>query len=106
MVKTARCIQSKVNHKDVLIENLNCIFTGECVCHENYTGIDCSDDIHYVVTIYDLPSNGLCDKLYRPCEQVTVYGDNFIDNINLTCQLQVQNVGKNIRFRMIITKIL
>ena len=69
------------------------IQSGICECSENYTGSDCSEDVHHVPTIYDLAQNGFCDRYYQPCRQFPVYGDFFHQGNNVTCQLQVQDVS-------------
>ena len=63
------------------------------MCFENFSGNDCADNRHHVVTIYDPPVDGMCDHFYRPCQKFTVYGDKYIESDNLTCQLRVYDVS-------------
>ncbi|XP_013401777.1 von Willebrand factor D and EGF domain-containing protein [Lingula anatina] len=71
--------------------NGQCI-NGTCSCDDTFAGADCSIDISAAPTIYYLPGDGLCKTRSRPCARSPVYGGTFLDNKNLTCKVEIQEV--------------
>ena len=68
-------------------------FTGECICIEPYAGRDCSVDRNHVPILHDLPFQGICDKVERPCLTSPTYGDLFIESENLMCKTTILDVS-------------
>ncbi|XP_013399170.1 von Willebrand factor D and EGF domain-containing protein-like [Lingula anatina] len=65
---------------------------GTCNCEETFAGEDCSVDIYAAPIIYYLPGDGLCKTRSRPCARSPVYGGTFLDNKNLTCKVEIQEI--------------
>ncbi|XP_061167222.1 von Willebrand factor D and EGF domain-containing protein-like [Saccostrea echinata] len=82
--------QPDVTH---LIESLcpnNCSGNGECnegncTCGENFAGSDCSFDILGPPNIRHISDFGFCDKSYEECDEITLYGELFLEKMKTDC---------------------
>ncbi|CAH1800531.1 unnamed protein product [Owenia fusiformis] len=61
---------------------------GECDCNNGWTGADCSQDANLPPTALFIPREGKCDIRSRPCKDVVIYGDGFLQKSNLKCRIQ------------------
>nr|XP_022290011.1 von Willebrand factor D and EGF domain-containing protein-like [Crassostrea virginica] len=59
--------------------------TGNCTCDSGYGGSDCSFDVTSPPTITRLSGNGVCDKSTEICDDITLYGQYFVENMGTTC---------------------
>ena len=50
--------------------------------------MDCSLNKNVVPKLFNLPSDGVCDKATRPCSMTPVYADVFLNTEKLTCHFQ------------------
>lgn len=62
------------------------MFTGNCLCDEDFGAADCSQDLRDPPYVYAVnrDSGGLCDE--RDCLEVNINGDMFLDERGLTCK--------------------
>ena len=74
--------RSNQNDKKVCLKH---IFTGNCTCDSGYGGSDCSFDVSSPPTITRLSGNGVCDKSTETCDDITLYGHYFVENMGTTC---------------------
>ncbi|XP_078340873.1 von Willebrand factor D and EGF domain-containing protein-like [Crassostrea virginica] len=58
---------------------------GNCTCDSGYGGSDCSFDVSSPPTITRLSGNGVCDKYTETCDDITLYGHYFVENMGTTC---------------------
>ncbi|XP_056007282.1 uncharacterized protein LOC125666050 [Ostrea edulis] len=58
---------------------------GNCTCNPNFAGSDCSFDLLGPPTISHISDFGLCDKSSEDCDEITLYGELFLDNMNTEC---------------------
>nr|XP_022311532.1 von Willebrand factor D and EGF domain-containing protein-like [Crassostrea virginica] len=58
---------------------------GNCTCDSGYGGSDCSFDVTSPPTIRRLLGNGVCDKSTEICDDITLYGQYFVENMGTTC---------------------
>ncbi|XP_056001131.1 uncharacterized protein LOC125656824 [Ostrea edulis] len=58
---------------------------GSCVCRTGYGGSDCSFDISRPPTVTSLLGNGLCDLTKDTCNDITMFGQYFVENMNTYC---------------------
>lgn len=58
---------------------------GNCTCNEGYAGSDCSFDLLGPPTISHVSDFGFCDKSHESCEEITLFGKYFIENMNTNC---------------------
>lgn len=60
-------------------------FLGNCTCNEGYAGSDCSFDLLGPPTISHISDFGFCDKSKEACDEITMFGKYFIENMNTNC---------------------
>nr|XP_022310403.1 uncharacterized protein LOC111115834 isoform X2 [Crassostrea virginica] len=60
---------------------------GNCTCEPEFAGSDCSFDLLGPPSITHISDFGLCDKSKENCEEITVYGKYFIENMNTNCYM-------------------
>ncbi|XP_048779375.2 von Willebrand factor D and EGF domain-containing protein-like isoform X2 [Ostrea edulis] len=60
---------------------------GNCTCDYGYGGSDCSFDVLAPPTITRISDGGVCDKTEEPCDDITLYGEYFLENMGTTCYL-------------------
>uniref|UniRef100_A0A8W8NV44 VWFD domain-containing protein n=1 Tax=Magallana gigas TaxID=29159 RepID=A0A8W8NV44_MAGGI len=58
---------------------------GNCTCNEGYAGSDCSFDLLGPPTISHISDFGFCDKSKEACDEITLFGKYFIENMNTNC---------------------
>ncbi|KAL5017542.1 hypothetical protein ScPMuIL_007131 [Solemya velum] len=74
--------------------NGTCV-NGTCVCYDGFGAGDCSINLRQPPDVYDIYNEGLCDMLEADCMEISLYGEEFIDNQNLTCRLTCQQIYPN-----------
>lgn len=82
-----------INSKRVLL--CPCFFIniqGNCTCDYGFGGSDCSFDVLSPPTINKLSGDGVCDKSSERCEDSTVYGYYFLENMGTTCHVTREEV--------------
>ena len=62
-----------------------CVFSGVCYCFTNQTGVDCSLSRVEPPTLTSLKGGEFCDTYLSNCQSLVVYGNNFVNFVNLTC---------------------
>lgn len=80
-------------------------FEGRCTCDYGFGGSDCSFDVLSPPTITRLSGDGVCDKSLEFCDEITVYGSYFLENMKTTCYVtreEVMCVVKQFKFFIII----
>ncbi|XP_048767376.2 uncharacterized protein LOC125674294 [Ostrea edulis] len=65
---------------------------GNCTCNYGYGGSDCSFDILSPPTITKISDDGLCDKTEEACDDITLYGQYFLENMGTTCYVNRQEI--------------
>ena len=74
--------------------NGNCGNSGTCECFGGFYGSDCSVEIRNdgssrsrvtIPKVTSLANYGLCDVRAKPCRDIVVLGDNFVNYPGLTC---------------------
>lgn len=68
-------------------------FKGTCSCEYGYGGSDCSFDVLSPPTISRISDNGLCDKSDEECNDITLYGHYFVENMGTTCYVTRKEVS-------------
>ncbi|XP_056003375.1 uncharacterized protein LOC125657435 isoform X3 [Ostrea edulis] len=68
---------------------------GNCTCYSGYGGSDCSFDLLGPPTITDVPSAGLCDLSASSCNEATIMGKYFFENMDSNCYISVHQVDVN-----------
>nr|XP_034320108.1 uncharacterized protein LOC117687527 isoform X18 [Crassostrea gigas] len=58
---------------------------GNCTCNDGYAGSDCSFDLLGPPTISHISDFGFCDKSKEACDEITLFGKYFIENMNTNC---------------------
>nr|XP_022312815.1 uncharacterized protein LOC111117870 isoform X2 [Crassostrea virginica] len=61
---------------------------GNCTCEADFAGSDCSFDLLGPPSITHISDFGLCDKSKETCEEITVFGKYFIENMNTNCYMK------------------
>ena len=56
-----------------------------CYCFTNQTGVDCSLSRVEPPTLTSLKGGEFCDTYLSNCQSLVVYGNNFVNFVNLTC---------------------
>lgn len=77
-----------------LIQN-NCqilVIIGNCTCDHGFGGSDCSFDVLSPPTVVRLSDDGVCDKSLESCEDITVYGHYFLENMGTSCYVTRKEV--------------
>nr|XP_022289580.1 von Willebrand factor D and EGF domain-containing protein-like isoform X2 [Crassostrea virginica] len=82
-----------VNHCQNNCSNNGVCSNGKCICESGFGGSDCSFDVLSLPTITRLSDNGLCDKSNEPCDDITLYGYYFLENMNTTCYVIREEVN-------------
>ncbi|XP_062603711.1 uncharacterized protein LOC134265508, partial [Saccostrea cucullata] len=62
--------------------------SGNCTCNSGYAGSDCSFDLSGPPSITHISDFGFCDKSSEACEEITLYGKYFLENMNTTCYIR------------------
>ncbi|XP_062578161.1 LOW QUALITY PROTEIN: uncharacterized protein LOC134240066 [Saccostrea cucullata] len=62
--------------------------SGNCTCNIGYVGSDCSFDLSGPPSITHISDFGFCDKTSEACEEITLYGKYFLENMNTTCYMR------------------
>ena len=70
---------------------VNCL-KGNCTCDKGYGGSDCSFDVSSPPTITKLSDDGICDKSEETCEDITLYGHYFLENMETQCFMTREEV--------------
>ena len=72
---------------------------GTCTCDEGYFGSDCSVEIRAgspsrttIPRTSSLANYGLCNIRAKPCRDIVVLGDGFVDHPSLTCIYETYKV--------------
>nr|XP_022339990.1 von Willebrand factor D and EGF domain-containing protein-like isoform X1 [Crassostrea virginica]XP_022339999.1 von Willebrand factor D and EGF domain-containing protein-like isoform X1 [Crassostrea virginica] len=68
---------------------------GNCTCDSGYGGSDCSFDVLSPPTITGLSGNGVCDKSTETCDDITLYGHYFVENMGTTCYVTREDLQGN-----------
>ena len=71
---------------------------GNCTCEPDFAGSDCSFDLLGPPSITHISDFGLCDKSKETCEEITVFGKYFIENMNTNCYMKRKTVNTYISF--------
>ena len=71
---------------------------GNCTCEPDFAGSDCSFDLLGPPSITHISDFGFCDKSKETCEEITVFGKYFIENMNTNCYMKRKTVNTYIRF--------
>lgn len=61
------------------------IIVGVCICNTGYAGADCSIDINAPPTATSLDDTQCVSTIASACTSVTMRGDNFVENANVSC---------------------
>ncbi|XP_061171056.1 von Willebrand factor D and EGF domain-containing protein-like [Saccostrea echinata] len=69
---------------------------GNCTCNAGFGGSDCSFDITSPPRVASLLGNGLCDLSGDTCDDVTMFGHFFVENMNTTCFMTRKEVFTNV----------
>ncbi|XP_061167273.1 uncharacterized protein LOC133176126 [Saccostrea echinata] len=69
--------------------------TGNCTCNSGYAGSDCSFDLSGPPSITHISDFGICDKSSEACDEITLYGKYFLENMNTTCYLRRKTLAEN-----------
>ncbi|XP_062609644.1 uncharacterized protein LOC134271468 [Saccostrea cucullata] len=69
--------------------------SGNCTCNSGYAGSDCSVDLTGPPTITHISDFGFCDKTSEACDEITLYGRYFLENMDTTCYLKRKTVGED-----------
>nr|XP_022290347.1 uncharacterized protein LOC111101985 [Crassostrea virginica] len=70
-------------------------FKGNCTCDKGYGGSDCSFDVSSPPTITKLSDDGICDKSEETCEDITLYGHYFLENMETQCFMTREEVNEH-----------
>lgn len=65
---------------------------GNCTCDEGFAGSDCSFDLLGPPNITHISNFGLCDKSLESCDEITLFGKYFIENMQTNCYMQRNTV--------------
>lgn len=65
---------------------------GNCTCKTGYAGSDCSFDLLGPPTISHISDFGFCDKSSESCDEITLFGKYFIENMNTNCFMKRNTV--------------
>ena len=86
----------------VIYVNFLIHFPGNCICDEGYFGSDCSVEIRpgndgspsriSLPRTSSLANYGLCNVRAKPCRDIVVLGDGFVDHPSLTCIYETYKV--------------
>lgn len=68
------------------------VIEGNCTCNDGYGGSDCSFDVSSPATITRLSGDGVCDKSSESCDDITLYGDYFLENTRTSCYVTRREV--------------
>lgn len=68
------------------------VFVGQCTCEYGFGGSDCSFDVLSPPTITRLSGDGVCDKSSESCDEITVYGHYFLEDMGTTCHMTRKEV--------------
>ncbi|XP_041349609.1 uncharacterized protein LOC121368915 [Gigantopelta aegis] len=58
---------------------------GQCKCHANYSGSDCSVDLNSPPQLTGVDFDGLCDVNEDPCTAISLVGGTFVNSASTTC---------------------
>ena len=77
-------------------------YIGNCKCEEGFFGVDCSVEIRpgkdgspsriSLPRTSSLANYGLCNVRTKPCRDIVVLGDGFVDHPSLTCIYETYKV--------------
>ncbi|XP_029649426.2 uncharacterized protein LOC115223143 [Octopus sinensis] len=67
---------------------------GECQCENKYFGVDCSIQKDAKPTVFSLDPE-VCDERVTDCNEVTIWGENFVETSTLTCHYSHLNFVDN-----------
>ncbi|XP_061171058.1 von Willebrand factor D and EGF domain-containing protein-like [Saccostrea echinata] len=67
---------------------------GNCTCDYGFGGSDCSFDTLSPPTITRISDDGLCDKSEESCEDITLYGQYFLENMRTTCYMSRRELSE------------
>ncbi|XP_061176970.1 uncharacterized protein LOC133185680 [Saccostrea echinata] len=68
---------------------------GNCTCNPRYAGSDCSFDLLGPPTITLISNFGFCDKSEEDCDEITLYGRYFLENMNTRCYTTRRRITEN-----------
>eukprot|EP00105_Crassostrea_gigas_P015202 XP_011432123.1 PREDICTED: von Willebrand factor D and EGF domain-containing protein [Crassostrea gigas] len=66
--------------------------SGQCTCDYGFGGSDCSFDVLSPPTITRLSGDGVCDKSSELCEDITLYGHYFLENMGTSCYVTREEI--------------
>ncbi|XP_065927240.1 von Willebrand factor D and EGF domain-containing protein isoform X2 [Magallana gigas] len=69
--------------------------SGNCTCNDGYGGSDCSFDVLSPPTITRLSGDGVCDKSSASCDDITLYGNYFLENMRTSCFVTREENNEN-----------
>lgn len=72
--------------------NFCIVCEGQCTCDYGFGGSDCSFDVLSPPTITRLSGDGVCDKSSELCEDITLYGHYFLENMGTSCYVTREEV--------------
>ena len=85
-------------------------FEGMCTCHDGFFGSDCSVEIRAgedgspsrttIPRTSSLGNYGLCNVRAKPCRDVVVLGDGFVNHPGLTCIYETYKVSTGTVFKV------
>ncbi|KAL5014723.1 hypothetical protein ScPMuIL_008993 [Solemya velum] len=60
---------------------------GTCICDEDFGFGDCSVNITAPPPTQDIYNEGLCDTSETECDEVSLYGEDYLDSEDLSCRV-------------------
>ena len=67
-------------------------FEGICTCEDGFGGSDCSFDVSTPPVITRISDDGICDKTDESCEDISLYGHYFVENMGTYCYVTRKEV--------------
>ncbi|XP_041349607.1 von Willebrand factor D and EGF domain-containing protein-like [Gigantopelta aegis] len=61
---------------------------GQCKCHANYSGSDCSVDLNSPPQLTEVDFDGLCDVNEDPCTAISLVGGTFVNSASTACRFR------------------
>ncbi|XP_062601346.1 uncharacterized protein LOC134263057 isoform X2 [Saccostrea cucullata] len=97
---TFQQVEKEVTHQIQSLCPSNCsgngvCIKGNCTCISRYAGSDCSFDLFGPPAISLISNFGFCDKSEEACDEITLYGRYFLENMNTRCFTTRQRITEN-----------
>lgn len=91
-----RFVSNKISFFLIIWRFLCFKFSGNCTCENGYAGSDCSFDLLGPPAISHISDFGFCDKSKEACDEITLFGKYFIENMNTNCFMTRHTVKKHV----------